>query len=313
MLYNSTRKGIFAQELGKNYGSHSALQSINLDIEEGSICGLVGTNGAGKSTLLRLLAGVFPQTSGILRVFDSHPFSSGNHASNKIIFIPDIPYFLQGSTINKMAEFFGGEIECERLKELCEKLNLDMNEKIARFSKGVKQLSAIVLALSRHPKILIADETFDGLDPVSRTAVKKLIIDEVQSRKMTVIISSHSLREIEDFCDTLIVLHKGEIIEQADISSLKESIFKGQIAFSNKYDVNELAKEHGFKVLSSEKSDSLTIFTAEGNIMQSREQLSALSPTLLNLQPLTLEEIFTQRVSFKGYDFSNILGGNANE
>jgi len=228
---------------------------------------------------------------------------------HKNAFIPDVPYFLPGSDIGRMAKFLVSNIDW--LKETCEKFDLNMNKKISKFTRGNKQLSAIVLALSRKPRLLIADEPFAGLDPVTRTAVKKLIVDEVQNNEMSVIIASHSLRELEDLCDCLIILHKGEIIEKTEMSDLRRSMFKGQIAFSEDYDIKVIAAECGFDVLSSKKADMLTTFTASGDMVPAEEKLAKLSPVLLNLQPATLEEIFNQRVSEKGYDYSNILGGEA--
>jgi len=300
------KKVCFIDNLNKSFGRHQVLRNINISLEKGSICSIVGANGAGKSTLLRIIAGVLYPTDG--SVFDNTPNVKGSKV-NKSAFIPDVPYFLPGSDIGKMARFLASDIDW--LGDICEKFDLNMNEKISRFSKGAKQLSAIVLALSRKPLLLIADEPFEGLDPVMRTAVKKLIVDEVQNNEMSVIIASHSLRELEDLCDCLIILHKGEIIEKTEMSDLRRSMFKGQIAFSEDYDIRAIAAECGFDVLSSKKADMHTMFTASGDMVQVEEKLAELSPVLLNLRPATLEEIFIQRASEKSYDYSNILGGEA--
>jgi len=294
-------------KLNKSFGSHQVLKNINITLEKGSICGIVGANGAGKSTLLRIMAGVLHRTNG--SISNLIPDMKSNSKLHKSAFIPDVPYFLPGSDIGIMAKFLASDIDW--LKEMCEKLGLDMNEKISKFSGGNKQLSAILLALSYKPRLLIADEPFEGLDPAMWTAVKKLIVDEVKSNEMSVIIASHSLRELEDLCDCLIILHKGEIIEKTEMSDLRRSMFKGQIAFPEDYDISIIAAECGFTVLSSKRADMLTTFTASGDMVTAEEKLAKLSPVLLNLQPATLEEIFIQRVSEKGYDYSNILGGEA--
>jgi len=293
--------------LNKSFGSHQALRNINFSIEKGSICGIVGANGAGKSTLLRIIAGVLHPTDS--SVSDNTPNVEGCIVY-KSAFIPDVPYFLPGSDIGKMAKFLA-YTDIDWLGETCGKFEINMNKKISKFSKGNKQLSAILLALSCKPRLLIADEPFEGLDPVMRTAVKKLIVDEVKSNEMSVIIASHSLRELEDLCDCLIILHKGEIIEKTEMSDLRRSMFKGQIAFPEDYDIRAIAAECGFTVLSSKKADMLTTFTASGDMVTAEEKLAKLSPVLLNLQTATLEEVFSQRVSEKGYDYSNILGDEA--
>ena len=300
-------KVCFIDNLNKSFGRHQVLRNINISLEKGSICGIVGANGAGKSTLLRTIAGVLHRTNGY--IFNYTSDVKGNIMLHKNAFIPDVPYFLPGCDIGTMAKFLASDIDW--LKEMCEKFDLNMRKKISKFTRGNKQLSAILLALSCKPRLLIADEPFEGLDPVMRTAVTKLIVDEVQNNEMSVIIASHSLRELEDLCDCLIILHKGEIIEQTEMSDLRRSMFKGQIAFSEDYDISAIAAECGFDVLSSKKADMLTTFTASGDMDQAEEKLAKLSPVLLNLRPATLEEIFIQRVSEKGYDYSNILGGEA--
>ena len=236
MAGNHYQTCIELYKLNKSFGSHQVLKNINIGLEKGRICGIVGANGAGKSTLLRIIAGVLHRTNG--SIIYNKPYVEGKCMLHKSAFISDVPYFLPGSDIGRMAKFLVSNIDW--LKETCEKFDLNMNKKISKFSGSNKQLSAILLALSCKPRLLIADEPFEGLDPVMRTAVKKLIIDEVQSNEMSVIIAPHSLRELEDLCDYLIILHKGEIIEKTEMSDLRRSMFKGQIAFSEDYDYSNI-------------------------------------------------------------------------
>ena len=191
------------KNLTKRFGKSTALDSVSFTVGDGSIFGLVGSNGAGKSTPLRILSGVLKADGGEALVCGENVFENSG-VKEKIAFVSDFPYFNPGATLNSMAFYFKNtfsdwnEGEYGRLKSL---FKLNPEQKISAMSKGMQRQAAIILALSHKPRLVLFDEIFDGLDPVVRELVKKILIEYVSCTGATVIISTHNLRELEGFCD----------------------------------------------------------------------------------------------------------------
>jgi ABC-type multidrug transport system, ATPase component len=191
---------IEAVGITKKFDNFAALDKLNCKIKDASIYGLVGANGAGKSTFLRMLSGIYKCDEGKIMIDDQNVFEN-TEVKNKIAFIPDELYFLPQATINKMAKFYMEiykDFNIERYNNLIRTFRLEPNKNINTFSKGMKRQAATILALSCMPKYLFFDETFDGLDPVMRNLVKEVIYNDSIERGTTTIITSHSLRELED-------------------------------------------------------------------------------------------------------------------
>jgi len=194
-------------------GSH-ALDQLNCTIPAGSVYGVVGSNGAGKSTLLRLFAGIYRPDAGRVSLNDNDIFENVS-AKEQIVLVPDELFFLSQATLTRMAALYGRafpHFSYSYFHTMVGLFQLDPDKAIRAFSKGMKRQAAIILALSIKPKYLLLDEAFDGLDPVMRDVVRKIIARDVAARGTTVVISSHSLRELEDTCDWLALLHKGTLV-----------------------------------------------------------------------------------------------------
>ncbi|MCH5304663.1 MAG: ABC transporter ATP-binding protein, partial [Ruminococcus sp.] len=223
----------------KNFGKVKALDALNFTVENGTVFGLVGSNGAGKSTLLRIINGVFKADLGETLIDGEDTFEN-QKIKDKCFFIPDYPYFSNSSTIENTAflyrNIYSGWDE-EYFEKLCSMFPVDKKQRIINMSKGMQRQSALILALATRPRYLFLDEIFDGLDPVVRQLVKKLIITNVTDNNMTVMIASHNLRELEDICDHIGLLHRGDIILEKELDDLKLGIHKVQIAFKD--DVSE--------------------------------------------------------------------------
>jgi ABC-2 type transport system ATP-binding protein len=283
-----------------------ALDRLTCQIPRGCIYGMIGANGSGKSTFLRLLAGVYRPTSGTITV-DDMPVWENPAAKSRIAYIPDDLYFLPQSSMDGMAQMYRAiypRFDQERYRKLTQTFRLDPKANIHTFSKGMRRQAAAILGLSAMPDYLFFDETFDGLDPIMRTLVKKIICDDVSTRNATAVITSHSLRELEDTCDQLALLHKGGLILESDVSNLKTSLFKVQIAFSSDFDKEIF---DGLNLLSFNKKGSVANMIVKGDKEGAREKLSALSPVLLDILPLSLEEVFTYEMSALGYSFADVL------
>lgn len=297
---------IKVDNITKTFEKYNALDSFSLSVGKGKIYGLVGTNGAGKSTLLRILAGVYKQDGGGI-FFDDENIFENVSIKSRIFLVPDDLYFLPGSDLTEMGRFYAGIYSgwsWERFEQLVHLLPIHPKKKIRTFSKGMMRQSAIILALSARPDLLLLDEAFDGIDPVIRVAVRKLISDDVSARGMTVIISSHNLREIEDFCESITIMHKGKLLVNKEIDELKTDFCKVQVAFNPPLELSALSE---LKILSSSKEGSIHMLIIEGAREDILTYLRSFNPVVLDCVPLSLEEVFIHEMEVVGYDYNNIL------
>lgn len=293
----------------KKFDNAQVLDKVTCNISEGSVYGLIGANGAGKSTLLRLISGVYKADSGEILI-DGESVYENPKAKSRIMYVSDDLYFLGGANLLRMAKMYKAyfkNFSFERFYGLVEFFKLDPKKPISTFSKGMKRQGAIILALSTMPKYLLLDETFDGLDPVMRNAVKSIFIEEVLERRTTIILTSHSLRELEDTCDQLSLLHKGGIVFQKDVEDLKTDMFKVQIGFSQKFTKEAF---ENFELFGYVQHGSIANFILKGDREKTVEELKKLSPVLIETLPLTLEEIFIYETSALGYNFELSEDGN---
>ena len=297
---------ITATDLTKKFDDFTALNALNCRIPEGCIYGMVGSNGAGKSTLLRLITGIYKADGGSIEI-DGKNVYDDPEIKGRMVFVPDELYFRPRASLVRMAKLYSSiykRFSYERFEELVKTFRLDPKANIGTFSKGMKRQAATILALSCNADYILFDETFDGLDPVMRNLVKNLLYNDVMERNATAVITSHSLRELEDTCDQLSLLHKGGIIFESDIDNLKTSLFKVQVAFSDKYDKSRF---EGIDMLSFVKHGSVASIIVRGDREQTSERIWAMDPILYEILPLSLEEVFVYEMGALGYEFSEVL------
>lgn len=294
------------KKITKNFGEVKALDNLSFTVSSGAVFGLVGSNGAGKSTLLRVLNGVFKADGGEALIDGENVFEN-QKIKDKCFFVPDYPYFSNGDTIQKNAFLYRKIYSCwdeEYFNQLCATFPINTKQRIVNMSKGMQRQSALILALSTRPKYLFLDEIFDGLDPVVRQLVKKLIITNVTDNGTTVMIASHNLRELEDICDHIGLLHKGGIILERELDDLKLGIHKVQIAFNSDVDNNLFSD---LEIVNKSRNGNLFNLTIRGNEQDFIPKLEALNPAFMESLPLTLEEVFINEMEGAGYDINNIL------
>lgn len=294
---------IKTEHLTKKFGDLTALNDISCTINDGCIYGLAGSNGAGKSTLLRLIAGVYKPEKGNVTV-DGAPVYENPKVKERITFVADELFFLPGASMNRMADLYAAvykRFDRKRYKELTSLFGLDPKKPINTFSKGMKRQAATILALSARSDYILFDETFDGLDPVMRNFVKKIVCEDILDRNATAVITSHSLRELEDTCDQLALLHKGGLILQSDVQNLKTGLFKVQVAFREEYDKT---KFEGMNILQFIKHGMVANMIIRGDQEKTVARLKAMNPAVLDVLPLTLEEVFTYEMEALGYKYS---------
>lgn len=282
---------IEAKSVVKCFDGVRALDGAELKVEAGSIYGLVGPNGAGKSTLIRHLAGIYRQDAGSVLV-DGRPVYESTELKSRIAYIPDDIYFFMQATTQDMMRFYRGiyprfdTARYESLKTVFS--SIDEKQSIRRLSKGMQKQAAFWLAVCCSPDIILLDEPVDGLDPIMRRQVWSVIMSDVAERGTTVLVSSHNLRELEDVCDHMGVMNKGKIILQRAVSEMQENITKVQVAFED--GAPELPAE--LDILHRSQSGKLLTLIIRCSRREAKTRMSELSPILLDVVPLTLEEIF---------------------
>lgn len=288
----------------KLFGEKRALDNISFKINNGSIFGLVGSNGAGKSTLLRVLAGVFSTDEGKALVDGEEPFENIS-VKSKTAFVSDFPYFYGGATINNTADYYRQIYptwDNTRFNSLKATFPVNPSQKIATMSKGMQRQAAIILALSYNPEIVLFDEIFDGLDPVIRELVKRILIEYVAQTNATVVIASHNLRELEGFCDHIGLLHLGGILLEKDIDGDAIGLYRLQFIMPQEdfEDIRPL-----LNIVKESHQGKMTEVTVKGELENIEELINSKFPVFSEVLPLTLEELFISEMEVAGYDINN--------
>lgn len=294
------------ENLSKKYDKDNVLENLNCTIKDGCIYGLVGANGSGKSTLLRLINGIFTPDKGIICV-DGEDVIDNAEIKQDMVFVPDDLFFYPSYTLLDMAKFYQAmykKFDMEYLKELASILKLDMHAKINTFSKGMKRQCALICAISTNAKYMFFDETFDGLDPIIRSLVKKILAKKMEENNTTIVMTSHNLRELEDICDNLGLLYKGGILFESDTDKLKTTMFKVQISFKEDFSKD---KFKSLDILNFKKSGSVATLIINDKKGNSKKILEKMNPLILDYLPLTLEEIFIYEMEALGYEFKEII------
>lgn len=295
------------ENISKSYGDIKSLSDINSKIENASIYGLIGSNGSGKSTLLRIMSGIMRPDSGKM-LYDNQNVYENPQVKDTVVYLSDEQFFLPNSSVDEMAGLYASlykNFSKERYSQLLNLFGLDGSRKLSTFSKGMKKQASILLGISCCPKYLLCDETFDGLDPVMRQFVKKILAEEVVERGLTTVIASHNLRELEDICDHIGLLHKGGILFESEIDSLKQEIHALHVVLDEDKSIRDIFT--GYHIVSESKRGSLTTAIIRGDKDSIEEVMKNSSPKFYEIIPLTLEEIFISEMEERGYDYSNVL------
>jgi len=295
------------RNVSKTFDTVKAVDSISATIEDGHVFGLIGTNGAGKSTLMRMLAGVFKPDEGTITV-DGEGVFDNPVTKGKIFYISDDQYFFRSGTpkdILKLYMTYYPEFDEKKWYELMEKFGLEPTRKINTFSKGMKKQLSVICGICSNTKYLLCDETFDGLDPVMRQAVKALFVKEIEERGLTPIIASHNLRELEDICEYVGLLHRGGILFEKDMDEMKLNIHKIQCVVKEDEMLTRI--KEGLEVVTMDNRGALYTFTVRGKREEVEQFMEEVAPVFYELLPLSLEEIFISETEVKGYDVKALI------
>ncbi|MDE6916454.1 MAG: ABC transporter ATP-binding protein [Lachnospiraceae bacterium] len=298
---------IMAANVKKLFGEVFAVNDVSVTIKSGEVFGLIGTNGAGKSTLLRMMVGVLKPDGGKILV-DDRPVYENPAVKADIFYISDDPYFLPHATPKKVAAFYSdyyGAFDMDRFEDMLHSFQLSPERKISTFSKGMKKQLSVLLGICANTRYLFCDETFDGLDPVMRQAVKSIFAGELAEREFTPVIASHNLRELEDICDCVGILHQGGVLMQKDLEEMKLNIHNIQCVFQSA-DEEKSALEL-LDIVRAEKRGSLNVLTVRGAEREIMSRINHFSPVFAEILPLTLEEIFISETEVVGYDIKKLI------
>lgn len=288
------------KQVSKSFDNTLVLDQVDWFVKKGSVFGLVGPNGAGKSTILRLISGVITPELGVVTLDDENVYDNPQ-VKQRILFLSDDPFYLHQATIEEMKEFykiFYPSFNESMYQRLLNNFPVPTNKKINDFSKGMKRQVGLILALSVNPDVLLLDESFDGLDPVMRLTLKRFIAQEMTSREMTVVISSHNLRELEDICDQIALIDNKKVVMSGQVDTIKDEFHKFQVGFR---DVLDLAGFNGLDIIHQEQVGNVFTLVIKGSLDVIKAQLESLDPALYTELPLNLEEIFVYEMEARGY------------
>ena len=295
-----------AKNVVKTFDGFRALDSLNMTVPKGAVYGLVGPNGAGKSTIIRHLAGIYRQDSGEV-LLDGQPVYENPAVKRRMTVIGDDWYYFPQANIREMARFFAGlypAFSWERYEKLKQVFPLDEKMMLRRMSKGMQKQAAFWLAVCCMPEYLILDEPVDGLDPVMRRQVWSLLLGDVSERGTTVLVSSHNLRELEDVCDHVGILNRGQVLLERSLSDLQDNTVKLQVAYAG---VTEPMLPSELNILHRSHVGRVYTYIVRGSRAEILPRMEITEPILLESIPLTLEEIFIYELGGVDYAAKDIL------
>lgn len=299
---------ISIEHMGKSFDKHEALKDITMHIESGTIHGVLGSNGAGKTTLLKSMVGIYQVDYGAIKYgdYENSVFDQPN-IKDKVIFLADIPHFFKGASLSSMSEFYQHlypNWSGSRYKKLIEHFSFNDKKPLNQVSKGMKRQAAFILAFSARPEVMILDEPFDGLDPIIRSQVKSIMMQDIAAHGMTIVASSHNLREMEDICDSVSILHNGALLFHKEMSDMKAEHSKVQIAFKTMPD-DDFFKS--LDVVHHTVRGRVMTCIVKGSILEIEKKITQYPHYMYDILPLTLEEIFAYEMGGMGYEIKNII------
>lgn len=295
---------IEVKNLTKRFDGFAALDGLTMTVPTGSVYGLVGPNGSGKSTVIRHIMGIFrPDSGGVF--IDGAPVYENPTVKSRMAYIPDDIFYFVQSSVRDMMHYYRGiypTFDMERYEKLREVFGLSEKMPIRRMSKGMQKQAAFWLAMCLRPEVLVLDEPVDGLDPVMRRQVWSLLMADAAERGVTVLVSSHNLRELEDVCDHVGILDHGRLLLERSLSELQENITKVQLALPDERPLPE-----GLQLVHETVNGRLRTLILRGDPQETLAQLQELQPLFLDALPLTLEEIFIYELGGADYAVKDIL------
>lgn len=295
------------KELNKKFRGFEALKNININAESGQIYGLVGSNGCGKTTLLKHIINIYSPDDGEV-YFNDKLMNENSEEMKEFYYVQDDLFFPYGYTLNKMFDYeklLYKNMSVQKYNKLVDFFGINTNTRLNKMSKGQRKQAAFILAMAAQPRVLLLDEIVDGLDAVVRRKFWNVLIGEILESKMTVIISSHALKELDNICDKIGIMHEGKIIKEERMDTLKEDIKRVQFAIDDEY--KKITSEK-FDVVKTSKIGSVYFSVLKGDIKEFRKSLDENYNVLIfDELPMNLEEIFITELGGVGYGIQEYI------
>lgn len=294
------------KNISMSFDDKKVLDDISCNISDGTIFGVVGSNGAGKSTLFRMMSGVYDKKSGEI-LYDGVDLGNKLNVAPEILFLSDEAYFESPDTIDMVAKRYKAyykNFDNKKYLRMLKAYRLEKAMRMIKLSKGMKKQAFLSIALACNAKYLFLDETLDGLDPLMRINTKKVIFDEALNRSMITIIASHSLKELEDICDSLAILHDGKMIVQGAIDDIKIGLTKVRCAFNEEMTEDDFAN---LDILHFDRSGKIYTIVADDDESIVKKEIDKFNPILVEVLPITIEEVFVIRLQQLGYGVQNFM------
>ncbi len=297
---------IKVSDITKTFDDFTAVEKLSLEVDNSSIYGLVGYNGAGKTTLLKMIAGVYLPDSGTVEL-DGVDLFAHPEQKQELFYVPDDLHFERTATMKSMAKYYQGyypKFCMDTFHKLSALFALDINKKISGFSKGMQRQAEMVLGLSTLPRVLLLDESFDGLDPAKRSLTKNLLLNYMADKGCSIIISSHNLHELADMCDHIALINGKSIALNCAVDDMSGSRCKFRLAYTT-----GVYKEmfNGIDLKNYKEDGRMVTFTVSKNLEEAERIIAETNPVILERFPLSLEEIFLDEMENTDYDFSGLF------
>ena len=295
---------IEVKDVVKEFDGFRALNGLTMTVPKGSVYGMVGPNGAGKSTIIRHLTGIYRQDAGTIMI-DGQPVFENPAIKERIAYIPDDIHYFANASVRETMQYYKSiypKFDAARFEKLGEVFSIDPKRQMRRLSKGMQKQAAFWIAVSMRPDVMILDEPVDGLDPVMRRQIWSVIMSDVAENGTTVLVSSHNLRELEDVCDHVGIMNKGQIMLERSLTELQENIVKLQVALPDGAELPE-----GLDILHKSVSGRLQSLIVSGKQDEILARISEASPLFADAVPLSLEEIFIYELGGAEYEVKDIV------
>lgn len=290
----------------KKFDDYVAVEDITFNVEPSSIYGLIGYNGAGKTTLLKTAAGIYRADEGDILMGGQYVFDNDDIRKD-MFYIPDDLYFPINATPKSMAKFYSDyypNFSFKTFENLLGVFGLDRKKRIRGFSKGMQRQTEIILGLSAHPKYLLLDETFDGLDPQKKEITKKLFVEYIAENEASLIISSHNLSELSNLCDHVGLINGKRLTMNCSVYDISQNYSKVRVIFNREISESDFSQ---IKYKSIDIDGKIAMIIFEGDSESEKAKLNALGPIAIDEYQLTMEEVFLNEMEDKKYDITKIF------
>lgn len=291
----SNINAIEIRNLYKSYGKVEALRGVNIDVARGELFGFLGPNGAGKTTTIRCILDMIRPQSGSIHVFGLDPQKDPIAMHAQVGYLPGELNLESNLRVRSALRYFtelrGNNVEWDYVRQLAQRLDLDLDMPIKNLSKGNKQKVGLVQALMHRPQLLLMDEPTSGLDPLMQQEVYRLL-REAKAEGTTIFFSSHIINEVENLADRVAIISQGVIVEEAEPGKLvKMEVRRMHIRFKETVDASRLAQVEGVTLL-SKNSGTMVTLRVEGDLEAVIKALGEYPVSDMDIQRQSLEEVF---------------------